>query len=268
MLTLKEYLKKIRGEGYRYFTTSKALKDLDISKKKLIDAIYRLKKKKEIINPVKGLYLIIPPEYQFIGCLPEEQLLPILMKYLNVEYYISMLSAAQYYGAAHQKPMKTQVIVNKRLRNIKCGHVNIMFTYKKSLNNIPIQKKVVDTGYLNISSPEATAMDLLLFPHKCVGLNNVATVLSELIEEIDPKKLIGIIKLSNQKSWVQRLAYILEQIDTMEEEHKFKIIKELEKYLSIQKLMYVPLSTGNTKKGCPRNKKWKIIENTKIESDL
>ncbi|MCP3658768.1 MAG: hypothetical protein GY830_00015 [Bacteroidetes bacterium] len=269
MLTLRKYIEKLILYGQYHFTIEEAMKEMNASKSQISASISRAKKKNEIIRPLKNLYIIIPPEHRDLGCLPSQELIPILMQHLKTKYYVALLSAAKYHGASHQKPMLYQVVINKtKVRNIKCGHIRILFTYKQSIDHIPIQQKVVKTGYLNISSPEATAMDILLFPHKCAGLNNVATILSELIETMEPKKLLEMIKLSGQRSWVQRLGYILEQIDTMEEENKLKLIEIIQQYLSSKKLVYVPLSTKNNNKGCSKNEKWMIIENTKIESDL
>ncbi|MCW5589375.1 MAG: hypothetical protein KIT27_06885 [Legionellales bacterium] len=40
-----------------------------------------------------------------------------MMKYLDAEYYVALLSAAGFYGASHQKPMVFQVVSKKNRRN-------------------------------------------------------------------------------------------------------------------------------------------------------
>jgi len=64
---------------------------------------------------------------------------------------------------------------------------------KKSLTGIPKENITVNTGYLKVSSPEVTAMDLLRYTSKSGGLNHIVTVLSELIESIDPDKLLVLV---------------------------------------------------------------------------
>ncbi len=268
MATLREYIKKVRSKGKKYFTLHTAVNDLQTPRKNLLEAIYRLKQKKDIVSPIRGLYIIVAPEYKFIGCIPAQELIPVIMKYLNINYYAALLTAAMYHGASHQKPIKFQVVVNKRLRDMQCGSLEINFIYKKSINKIPIEKKVVDTGYLNISSPEATAMDMIQNYQKSGGFNHIATVLSELTEAINAKKLLELVEASKQNAWIQRLGYILGKIETTEENHKNDIIKILENYLSKKELVYIPLTNANSKTKFSRNKEWKIIENTKIESDL
>ncbi len=66
---------------------------------------------------------------------------------------------------SNQRPQVMQVTVSKRIRSIQCGGVAINFVYKKDISQIPTQSLSVPTGYLILSTPEATVMDLLLYTH-------------------------------------------------------------------------------------------------------
>ena len=268
MAKFPEYLKDLRKSGQISFTVEQAVSDLQTSKHNVLVSIRRVKKQGEIINPARGFYVIIPPEHQLQGCLPAEELVPILMKHLGINYYVGLLSAAMYHGATHQKPNSFQIISDKQIRkNLKFGQISIDAIYKKSLANLPLKEIAVDSGYLKISSPELTAMDLLLYSGRSGGLNHIATVLSELVQAIDLKKLIELANISNQKFWLQKLGYILEKIDAENPEHKQDIINGLQEYLSSGKKL-VALAPEIPIKGYPRCKRWMIIENTTIESDL
>lgn len=109
MTTFSHYVKQVRSSGKQYFAIVDVLCDLALSRKGLLSAIGRLKKQGDLISPAKGLYIIIPPEQQRIGCIPAEELLPILMSYLKIPYYVSLLTAALYHGATHQKPGMFQI---------------------------------------------------------------------------------------------------------------------------------------------------------------
>ncbi len=67
-------------------------------------------------------------------------------------------------------------------------------------------------GVLNYSPPEVTALELVGYPRHAGGLNNAATVLYDLSEEIVSDKLIEAVRLS-PVSWSQRLGYLLELVD-------------------------------------------------------
>jgi hypothetical protein len=66
---------------------------------------------------------------------------------------------------------------------------------------------------------------------------------------------------------VQRLGWILDNIDTIDNERKTSLITALQEYLLTQHLFYIPAASELETAGCTRNKKWKIIENTNVESD-
>ncbi len=268
-MTFSDYLKYLQSSGKIHFTSEQASDALKLSRKGILMAIYRRKKLGEIISPAKGLYVIVPPQYQQQGCVPAEELIPIMMKYLETDYYAGLLSAAMYHGASHQNPGSFQVITNKRMNpKSKFGKINVSFIYKKSLDHLPLQDVVVNTGYLKVSSPELTAMDLFLYSSKSGGLNHIATVLSELIENIDPNQLLKVANIAGKTAHLQRLGYILERIDTTEIKTKQKIINKLLAYLSIKKLNFIPLAPEIPDVGFSRCQKWMVIENTTVESDL
>jgi predicted transcriptional regulator of viral defense system len=245
------------------------LEDLQISKNAGLVAIHRLTLQGELISPAKGFYVIVPPEHQSQGCIPAEELVPLLMHHLKAEYYVALLSAAQYHGAAHQKPGRFQIISNMRTKHpLRFGNVQLELIHKKNLNELPIQNIAVKTGYLKVASPELTAMDLLNYSLRSGGLNHIATVLSELIEVMDPEKLIKLAEASGEKAWLQRLGYILEQIDTMDPEKNVILTNAIKYYLKDRLHDYIRLASDMPKAGYERNKKWMIIVNTSIESDL
>ncbi len=264
-----EYLDQLRSLGRRYFSFKDIIKDLKVSENSAKSGIYRLKNEGKIISPAKGLYVIVPPEHQIQGSIPAEELVPILMKYIEADYYISLLSGASFYGAAHQKPARFQIISNKRIKHpLEFGQVKLEIIYKKSLANLPLQDFTVNTGYLKVASPQLVVLDLLSYPAKSGGLNHIATVLSELIEAIDADKLIELAEIIGEKAWLQRLGFILEKIEFMDEEKANQLIERLQKYLTGKMVAFVPLASELSNTGCSRNKKWMIIENTNIESDL
>lgn len=268
-MNLQSYIKQLRRSGHRDFTIEDVLEEFKVTRNYARVALHRLIRSDDLVSPAKGFYVIVPPEYQPYGCLPAEQLMPLLMKHLEAEYYVALLSAGLFHGATHQKPARFQVISNRKFKkNLVFGDVEIEFLYKKSLANLPIQDFVVDTGYLKLASPELTAIDILLYPISSGGLNHIATVFSELTEAIDPHKLIELAEKIDTRYQLQRIGYIIEQVDVMDEDKKAEILDILATYLKGKMKHYIPLASERGKTGYPRCKKWKIIENTDVESDL
>lgn len=269
MNLFSDYIKNIRASGRRHFTVEEGIFELGVSRANLLSCIYRLKNKGELFSPAKGLYIIIPPEYHNLGSIPAEELVPILMQYRKINYYAGLATAAMYHGASHQKPQIFQIVTDRQIsRHLVFGKIKIECIYKKNLTDSLTQDVVVETGYLKISTPEVTIMDLLLYSSRGGGLNHIATILSELIEAVDVEKLLRVIINSKEKAWVQRLGYILDNIETFEEIKKDNLLNKLQNYLAQEKIFYCPLASEDDILGASYCKKWMIIENTNIESDL
>lgn len=265
-----KYLEKLRSNGRRHFTSEEIRSELKLSDSAARSGVYRLKRDKKVISPVNGLYVIVPPEHQPYGSIPAEELVPIMMQHLQADYYVGLLSAGLFYGATHQKPARFQVITNKRIKHsLEFGTVVIELIYKDSLDGLPIQDFVVSTGYLKVATPELLAIDLFKYSKRAGGISHIATVLSELAPSIDENKLIVLAEELGEVCQIQRLGFMLEKIDVLEdEEKKEQIIQKLAEYLENSNRPYVALVPYISRTRHPKCFKWKIIENTDFESDL
>ncbi len=264
-MVFNDYIHDLIKHGKCTFSVEDAMIALKIkSRKAIYSSIEHLVSKKELVSPAKGFYVIVPPEYQILGCLPAEYFIPYLMEYWKSKYYACLLTAAKYHGASHQAVMIFQVMVGKPRKPIVCGKVRVKFIANKNLSRTPIQTITTRMSMLTVSTPEGTAMDLLNYPHQSVGLNHIATVLAELHEAMDAGKLLTLAENSPILAWQQRLGYLLEILGENE------LAEVLKKYLSKQKRVdYIFLAPGRkTTKQANKNDTWKIIENIKIESDL
>ncbi|WP_394758917.1 type IV toxin-antitoxin system AbiEi family antitoxin [Flavobacterium sp.] len=259
---LEEYIDAVRAKG-RYAFTLEELKDkFDISDKAILQNLYRLKSKKKIVQIRKGFYTLLPAEYSNYGVIPSSMYMDDMMISLNKKYYLGLMSAAALHGASHQQSMETFVITEKpALRNIKTKKLKINFLVKNEWNKEDIKQMKTDAGYINVSSPELTALDLLYYVDK-LGMNRVITILKELIEVIKPSVLAKTAKNYSQTATVQRLGYLLEY--ELENE---KLSQAIYQIIADKKGKNVPLMPGKNKKGST-NIKWRIINNINIESDL
>lgn len=266
-MRLSTYIDSIRQTGKMSFSSDEARSALNISLAALNMSLSRLRKKGVLVTFYKSFHIIVPPEYRSFGCLPANQLLPLLMTYLKIPYYVCLLSAAELYGAAHQRSQIYQVMVNRRMNDIHCGKISIHFIFKKDLLNTPTQSFSVATGYLLASTPEATAKDLFLYPRHAGGLNHIATLLTELVDMISPQTLQQIALSSKQHAWIQRLGYVLSEIESDNETLKKMIISVLKKYIQSINPSYIPLVERSIP-GFRRDKTWRLIINSSIESDI
>lgn len=262
---LDSFIDEQRADGKYTFTTDGLHSLLDVSENALKKSLQRLKNQEAVVMVRKGFYVIVPPEYRAKGIIPTSFFVNDLMKFLNRDYYVGLLNAAAYHGAAHQQPQNYSVITEGiALRPIKNDKVGIHFYIKKSWNKKDIVKKKVDTGYITISSPELTALDLVNYFNEVGGFNRVATVLEELKEVIQADQLVETAKQYGDISVIQRLGYLLECVL---EEHSLS--NTLYNYL--ESVGHYPVLLRPQRKK-PENmitgNKWKIVPNVEIEADI
>ncbi len=259
---IEEYINTIRAKGGYSFSYSDLINEFDVSTAAINLALQRLKAHKAIAQVRKGFYVILPPEYESKGILPPVLFIDDLMKSIHKSYYIAVLSAATFYGASHQAPMEFFVVTSgDALRDIKTQNLKINFLIKKNWSEESVMKKNSDAGYINVSTPELTALDLLYYSG-IISLNRAYTILQELYTALKPSALYKIASDFPQVSAIQRLGYLLDVYLK-----NAKLSDALQKVLSNKKIYYIPLSCHKLRKG-KTNSKWKIIINTEVEGDL
>jgi hypothetical protein len=114
------------------------------------------------------------------------------MRFLSHPNYVGILSAAAIHGATHQQPMLFQFVTNRPTRPAQEGRVRIGFHMGRHIEMAPAVETQTETGSMRVSTPEATALDLVRFTPPAGHTGNVMTVLNELVEKIDPKALTSL----------------------------------------------------------------------------
>jgi len=260
MLNAREYIAGAAARGQYHFTSAEIRKALGVSPAAAKLALLRLAKQGSVASPARGFYVIVPPEYRQLGCLPADQFIPALMERLGLTYYAGLLSAAQYHGAAHHRPQEFQVVVAKNRRAIVCGAVRAAFVARKRLTDVPVQSFNTPRGVIRVSTVEATAVDLVGYQTHAGGLDQVATILSELAEQIDPDRLVTAAKTA-PISWAQRLGYLLEHVGA---EARTALLKT---YVHNEATEMTPLLPGTSHMKAPQQKDWRLYINAEVEAE-
>lgn len=229
-------------------------------------ALKRLVDKGQLISIHKGYYLIIPPQYKSRGVLPPFLYLDDFMKELGRPYYMGLLSAAAFHGAAHQQPQEFFVVTNfPVLRSTQKKGLKINYISKSEVPDKLLDNRKTESGYLKISTPILTIIDLVQFSKRVGGINRVATVLHELIESIQPADINEYLLQTAPVTVLQRLGYIIEKVL-----NNATLAEAL--YAVLQKgrveLFRTPLKASASVKGFPVDEKWKVVINTTVETDF
>ena len=261
MRSVATFITDLAARGRYSFSTVEAQGTLGVSLPAVRAALRRLKRRSEIADPHRGFHVILPPEYRRIGCLPAEQFVPDLMAYLGEPYYVALLSAAELHGAAHHRPQTFQVMAPKNRRPIECGAVRVQFVARRDLAIVPTVAMNTPRGQMRVSSPEATALDLVGYADQAGGLDNVASVLAELAERIDAAKLAEVAR-SCPAAWAQRLGFLLDQVERSD------LADPLAAVVEDRASVVAPLVRKKAITGAPRIERWRIAANTTVEPDV
>lgn len=262
---LSDFTEELRSKGKYTFSLDDVHAKYSQSYEAIKKALQRLKTKKEIAVIRKEFFAIIPPEYRSKGMLPPSLFIADLMKFLGRNYYVGLLNAAAFYGAAHHQPQGFSVITTKpSLRGVHTKNLTIDFYIKKEWSKEDIIQMKVETGYINVSSSELTALDIVFFFDKVGGFNRIITVLEELSETMDAQKLVATAKRFYQTTTIQRLGFLLGEVL----QHR-DLSEPLAEYIKTLEYFPVQLRPENKK---PRNmttsNDWKVIANVQIDTDL
>ena len=264
--SLQHWVDQQMIRGRYIFTKEDVLaQGLSQTEESLRTALSRLVKKGMIVSPWQNFYVAVPTEYRLRGEVPPSFYIDRLMKHLGRDYYVSLLSAAALNGAGHQRAMVFQVTVNGA--PIRSGIKNGMrldFTLRNPLPTAYVKQVKTQMGFMNVSSPELTALDLVLNEEKVGGLSRVAEILVELAENMHfDEKDADLLAFFNAPV-VQRLGYLLDLI----EEHELadRLLMLAQKQEKLFRKIRLKQSKSQTDE-MAIDGRWKVIINQEIETD-
>ena len=260
MSAVAKYIRGLLERGQHHFTTEDAVQALGSDRKPITRALKRLISKGELASPQRSFYVVVPPEYKALGCLPAEQFIPHLMEKVGESYHVGLLSAAQLHGAAHHRPQRFQVMVSRPRSSIVCGKIYVDFHVRKGLDLVATVAMNTPRGPVRVSSPEATALDLVGYAKYAGGLDNVATVLVDLAEAIDAGRLVEEAAKA-PLAWSQRLGFLLELVEASE------VASALLPFVQEHATRVAPLDASLSRTRSERSEHWRIAINTDVEVD-
>ena len=123
---------------------------------------------------------------------------------------------------------------------------------------VPTQPFSTPRGTIRVSTVEATAVDLIGYPHHAGGLEHAATVIAELAERIDPARLVAAARTAPMP-WAQRLGYLLDEAG---EADKAELLK---RHVREEARDITPLIPAMSREGAMRDAGWKLDVNADVE---
>ena len=177
-------------------------------------------------------------------------------------YYVGLLTAAAIHGAAHQQPQQFQVVMTGPLRRLQVRTLSIRFFSKRNFEATPVLSTKVQTGFIPVSTPEGTAIDLIRYARAIGGLDRVLTVLQELGETMDPLKLVDAVKTDGNLAYGQRLGWLLERAG-----HS-ALAEDLLEWIRERNPLPARLEPSLPIRGAKKDPRWQLLINTEVEADI
>ena len=210
---LSNYISGLLSTGRTTFTAEEAEDALEVAHGAFLDAAERLQRRKALLTPRQGFYVVVPPQFASWGAPPPDWYIDGLMRYEGQAYYVGILKAGELHGATHQAVMEFQIVSAKRFPRTRAGRNMIVTYYRKDMEAVApgIEDRKTDTGMMKISSAALTALDLFRYPQASAGIDNIATVLVDLGEKIDADQLAAL-SSRVERPVVQRLGHLLDHL--------------------------------------------------------
>lgn len=259
--SLAKLVDDLQAGGRYTLTRDEAIAALGITDVALTKAVQRLVAKNRLAVPRRGFFVIVPIEYRQAGAPPPDWYIGDLMAFSNRPYYVGLLSAASLHGAAHQQPQEFQIVTDGQLRPMAAGRGRIRFFKKRGMESTPLVDVKTETGLMRVSTPEATAVDLLRYLDATGHLGNVATVLAELAEKMDPMRTVEAAKLDGSLANAQRLGHLLDLVGAGE------LGGGLADWVAERRPRYLALRPDRPSDAALKDRRWRLLVNEKIEVD-
>ena len=208
---LPSYITTLLARGRLVFSADEAQRALGIGRGAFLDAAEKLHKRRRLLRPRRGFYVIVPPQDLNFGSPPPASFIDDLMRREGRPYYVGLLKAAELHGSAHHAVMEFQVVTDKQIPSLQVGRSRIVFYVRKDMDAVAsaVEDHKTDTGTMKVSSVELTLFDLLRYPQASGGLDNVLTIIKDLGPKLDAAKMQSLCG-GFERSIVQRAGYLLE----------------------------------------------------------
>jgi len=82
--SVQRFVDDLASNGRSHFGSEEVRATLGVSPAAAKLSLLRLAKQGLVASPARGFYVIVPPEYRRLGCLPADQFIPQLMERLKL----------------------------------------------------------------------------------------------------------------------------------------------------------------------------------------
>lgn len=201
-------------------------------------------------------FLIVSPEHRAFGGPPVGWWLDDYFGWLGRPYYLALQSAAATYGSEPQALQITQVMTDRPRRDIKIGRQRVRFFVKRRIERTATILPANSFAPLRVSTPEATAFDLIRYESRIGGMGGVIETLAPLLPLMRPGELTRVLNAEGEPTIAQRMGYIFERLGAT------GLVDAIRQCLP-RRLAPVPLASPRAyPAGAGEVKQWRVLDNS------
>lgn len=252
---VSRYVDQRLATGHVSFSLDELLRATGLSTSAARSQLHRLRSKIVRVSARDTFFLIVTPEYLSRGAPPVEWWIGDYFKWLGRPYYLALQTAARLHGSNPQSIQTTQVMTDRARRPLTIGQQRVQFMVKRHLGKTLVQSLPNAFAPTLVSTPEATAFDLVRYASRIGGIGRAWETIRPLLARLDATALRDELKAENETSTAQRLGFLLARSGQL------KLANTVAKLLP-SKLPAIPLAvpaSALTGEPVPR---WRVIDNS------
>lgn len=235
------------------FSMADLVKETGLSATAARFQLLRLGNRVTRVSPRQPFFLIVSPEHRAVGAPPVAWWLHDYFRWLNQPYYLALQSAASSFGSNPQALQVTQVMTKIPRRPLEIGRIRVQFFVKQAVEQTPTQPLANAFAPLLVSTPEATAFDLIRYAARIGGIGRAAETIAPLLPLLRATELRRVLKIENEPATAQRLGFVLEKLRAT------KLANVVKKWLPSATAL-IPLVPG-LHSNAHEIKRWNILNN-------
>ena len=215
--------------------------------------LQRLRGRVVRVSRHQAFFLIVESQHRPMGAPPAEWWLDAYFRWLGHPYYLALQSAAEIYNSAPQAILVKQVMTDTPRRDLSIGRIHIRFFVKRHVERTPVQQPRNAYAPLKVSTPEATALDLVRYTSRMGGMERVTETLTPLLPLFRSAELKRALDAEGETTVAQRLGYLIENADHI------KLAELVHQWLP-SGMVWVPIeSSKQLFNETVRARRWKVL---------
>ncbi len=236
------------------FAFQQLLDDTGLSESAARSQLWRQREWIVRVPSANSFFVIVTPEHRVQGAPPVEWWIDDYFRTAGRPYYIALQSAAAALGSSPQAIQMTQVVTDVPRKPVKIGRQRIAFFVKQKAAGTPTQQLPHAYAPARVSTPAATAFDLVRYAERIGGIGRAVETLRPLMAKVHPLDIRDVLAFEDEIASAQRLGFVLEKLG------HHRLANAIDRWLPAKRPL-TALSPGRPGEGAV-DRRWRVLDNS------